>query len=82
MDDEERHRFAGVYAEYTDEVLGKRVELSAPDDFGPEEWDSVGYMPPDRRSDNEVYGWSKFYDFFWWLHENGYLDMEAIEDAE
>ena len=66
--------FAEVWAEYTEENLRKRAELSVPDDFDRSEWDSVGYIPPKRRSDNEIYSWSKFYDFFIWLRNSGYLD--------
>jgi len=67
--------FADVWADYTEDHLGKRTELSIPEDFDRSEWREVGYLPPKRRSDNEVYSWSQFYDFFQWLQERGYLTM-------
>jgi hypothetical protein len=66
--------FSEIWAEYTDEHLGRRADLSVPDGFDRSEWDSVGYMPPERRSENEPYNWSAFYDFFCWLRENGYIE--------
>ncbi|MDR9432184.1 MAG: hypothetical protein RI568_16005 [Natronomonas sp.] len=81
MIDDER-TFATLYAEWTEDTHGHRMELNAPDEFGREEWDSLGYMPPERRSRNEEYGWSKFYDFFMWLRENGYLDESAIRGRD
>lgn len=81
MNDSER-TFATVYAEWTAETHDHRMEINAPDEFGREEWDSLGYMPPERRSENEQYGWSKFYDFFIWLREHGYLDETAIKECD
>ena len=66
--------FSEVWAEYTADHLEKRTELYIPAEFDRSEWDSVGYIPPERRSDNEVYSWSQFYDFFCWLRDNGYIE--------
>ncbi|MCQ4334612.1 hypothetical protein KM295_14225 [Natronomonas sp. F2-12] len=76
------HTFASLYAEYTADTYGSRIDLNAPDEFGRDEWDEFGYMPPKRRSDNERFGWSKFYDFYMWLLENGYLDETAIAKSD
>ncbi|WP_222913522.1 hypothetical protein [Natrinema sp. SYSU A 869] len=48
--------------------------MNIPEEFDRSEWDSVGYIPPDRRSSNEVYNWSQFYDFWKWLKQEGLFD--------
>lgn len=68
-------QFREIWADYTESNLGRRIELHVPDEFEPDEWDDVGYLPPERRSDNEIYNWSEFYDFFDWLREQGLLDL-------
>lgn len=77
-------KFREVWAEYTEDVHDKRRELSIPEEFDPEEWGSVGYIPVGRRSDNEGLNWSKFYDFWKWLKENGFVDNDQSkgESAE
>jgi hypothetical protein len=72
-DDEQPPIFRTVWSEYTSDHLGKEADLHVPEQFDRGEWETVGYLPPDRRSDTEIYDWSKFYDFWFWLKQEGYI---------
>jgi hypothetical protein len=64
--------FDDIWAAYTDDEFGSACELYLPDELSPADWEEVGYMEQSRRSPNERHSWSKFYDFYIWLVENGY----------
>lgn len=71
--------FNEVWVEYTREQFDKEVELYIPESLSPAEYEEVGYMPASRRSDNEPFNWSAFYDFYMWLVENGYAIVPIDE---
>lgn len=71
---EETVEFDEAWYHYTEENLGHPANLNIPEEFNPSEWEELGYIPPERRSGNERYNWSQFYDFWLWLKENGYID--------
>lgn len=78
--------FEEVWNEYAKDKYGKEfTAFHVPEEFAPEDYDSVGYIPVERRSSNEAYSWSQFYDFWSWLKDRGFIkvsDRCRREDSE
>jgi len=72
-DDEQPPIFRTVWSEYTSDHLGKKLISMYQNSLIVVNGRQWVISPPDRRSDTEIYDWSKFYDFWFWLKQEGYI---------